>query len=285
MRIFDPELLNKRFEDLGLANDDLDRWRRMTGMGNGIVLVTGPTGSGKTTTLYSTLRQLATPEVNVCTIEDPIEMVEPAFNQMQVNHAIDLDFSTGVRTLMRQDPDIIMIGEIRDLETAEMAIQAALTGHLVLSTLHTNDSPSSVSRLLELGAPAYLVKATLRGIMSQRLVRILCPHCKRAVPTDPAGWRELVQPFDLPMPEQTFEAVGCKLCRDTGYLGRRGIYEVLVNSPAVQDEIITRINTRRLREVAIGEGMQALRVSGAGRVARGETTVEEVLRVAPAVAD
>jgi general secretion pathway protein E len=285
MRIFDPELMNKRFEDLGLANDDLDRWRRMTGMGNGIVLVTGPTGSGKTTTLYSTLRQLATPEVNVCTIEDPIEMVEPAFNQMQVNHAIDLDFSTGVRTLMRQDPDIIMIGEIRDLETAEMAIQAALTGHLVLSTLHTNDSPSSVSRLLELGAPAYLVKATLRGIMSQRLVRILCPHCKRAVPTDPAGWRELVQPFDLPMPEQTFEAVGCKLCRDTGYLGRRGIYEVLVNSPAVQDEIITRINTRRLREVAIGEGMQALRVSGAGRVARGETTVEEVLRVAPAVAD
>jgi general secretion pathway protein E len=285
MRIFDPELMNKRYEDLGLANDDLDRWRRMTGMGNGIVLVTGPTGSGKTTTLYSTLRQLATPEVNVCTIEDPIEMVEPAFNQMQVNHAIDLDFSTGVRTLMRQDPDIIMIGEIRDLETAEMAIQAALTGHLVLSTLHTNDSPSSVSRLLELGAPAYLVKATLRGIMSQRLVRILCPHCKRAVPTDPAGWRELVQPFDLPMPEQTFEAVGCKLCRDTGYLGRRGIYEVLVNSPAVQDEIITRINTRRLREVAIGEGMQALRVSGAGRVARGETTVEEVLRVAPAVAD
>jgi hypothetical protein len=163
---------------------------------------------------------------------------------MQVNHAIDLDFSTGVRTLMRQDPDIIMIGEIRDLETAEMAIQAALTGHLVLSTLHTNDSPSSVSRLLELGAPAYLVKATLRGIMSQRLVRILCPHCKRAVPTDPAGWRELVQPFDLPMPEQTFEAVGCKLCRDTGYLGRRGIYEVLVNSPAVQDEIMPPASTR-----------------------------------------
>jgi general secretion pathway protein E len=283
MRIFDPEVLHKSFEDLGLADDDLVRWHHMTGMGNGIVLVTGPTGSGKTTTLYSTLRQLATPEVNVCTIEDPIEMVEPAFNQMQVNHAIDLDFSTGVRTLMRQDPDIIMIGEIRDLETAEMAIQAALTGHLVLSTLHTNDSPSSVSRLLELGAPSYLVKATLRGIMSQRLVRILCEDCKRSVPADAEGWNELVKPFELPVPEQMYEAVGCKSCRNTGFRGRRGIYEVLVNSPAVQEEITTTINTARLREIAIVEGMQSLRVSGATRVARGETTVGEVLRVAPAI--
>jgi general secretion pathway protein E len=283
MRIFDPEVLNQSFETLGLSGEDLARWHQMTGMSNGIVLVTGPTGSGKTTTLYSTLRQLATPAVNVCTIEDPIEMVEEHFNQMQVNQAIDLDFSTGVRTLRRQDPDIIMIGEIRDLETAHMAVQAALTGHLVLSTLHTNDSPSSVSRLLELGAPAYLIKATLRGIMSQRLVRILCPHCKRETASDPEGWGELVQSFPTPMPERIFEAVGCKMCRDTGYLGRRGIYEVLVNSPAVQEEIITRINTRRLREVALAEGMQSLRISGAQRVLRGETTVEEVLRVAPAV--
>jgi general secretion pathway protein E len=283
MRIFDPEVLQKSFEELGLADDDLERWHGMTARGNGIVLVTGPTGSGKTTTLYSTLRQLANSEVNVCTIEDPIEMVEGAFNQMQVNNAIDLDFSTGVRTLMRQDPDIIMVGEIRDLETANMAIQAALTGHLVLSSLHTNDSPSSVSRLLELGAPAYLVKATLRGIMSQRLVRILCDDCKRAVPTDPDGWRELVQPFNVPAPDQVFEPVGCKVCRDTGYRGRRGIYEVLVNTPAVQEEIVTRINTARLRDVAMAEGMQSLRVSGATRVARGETTVEEVLRVAPAI--
>jgi general secretion pathway protein E len=283
MRIFDPELLQKSFEELGLAQDDLARWHAMTGMGNGIALVTGPTGSGKTTTLYSTLRQLATSAVNVCTIEDPIEMVEGAFNQMQVNHAIDLDFSTGVRTLMRQDPDIIMIGEIRDLETANMAIQAALTGHLVLSTLHTNDSPSSISRLLELGAPAYLVKATLRGVMSQRLVRILCDNCKRPVPTQLPGWQELVQPFDIPAPEQVYEAVGCKHCRDTGYRGRRGIYEVLVNSPAVQEEIVASMNTARLRDVAISEGMQSLRVSGAERVARGETTVEEVMRVAPAI--
>ncbi len=283
MRIFDPELLNKSFEELGLAHDDLARWHAMTGMGNGIALVTGPTGSGKTTTLYSTLRQLATTEVNVCTIEDPIEMVEEAFNQMQVNSSIDLDFSRGVRTLMRQDPDVIMIGEIRDLETAQMAIQAALTGHLVLSTLHTNDSPSSVSRLLELGAPAYLVKATLRGIMSQRLVRVLCDDCKRPVEPDPDGWQELVRPFDVPMPEKIYEPVGCKVCRGSGYRGRRGIYEVLVNSPAIQDEIVTRINTARLRDIATAEGMQSLRVSGAGRVARGETTVEEVMRVAPAI--
>jgi general secretion pathway protein E len=283
MRIFDPEVLNKSFEDLGLADQDLAYWEQMTGMGNGIVLVTGPTGSGKTTTLYSTLRQLATPEVNVCTIEDPIEMVEGAFNQMQVNNAIDLDFSTGVRTLMRQDPDIIMVGEIRDLETANMAIQAALTGHLVLSTLHTNDSPSSVSRLLELGAPSYLVKATLRGIMSQRLVRILCPDCKRPTPADEQGWTELVQPFDLPLPELMYEPVGCKHCRDTGYRGRRGIYEVLVNSPAVQEEIHANLNTARLREVAFSEGMQPLRISGASRIARGQTTIHEVLRVAPAI--
>ena len=285
MRIFDPEVLNKSFEDLGLADEDLARWNAMTGRSNGIVLVTGPTGSGKTTTLYSTLRQLATPAVNVSTIEDPIEMVEDLFNQMQVNTSIDLDFSTGVRTLMRQDPDIIMIGEIRDLETAQMAVQAALTGHLVLSTLHTNDSPSSVSRLLELGAPAYLVKATLRGIMSQRLVRILCDDCKRPIATDADGWQELVQPFDVPMPEQIFEAVGCRVCRDTGYVGRRGIYEVLVNSPAVQEEIVSDISTSRLRGVALAEGMQPLRVSGAQRVSRGETTVEEVLRVAPAIGD
>ncbi|MFK7829787.1 MAG: GspE/PulE family protein [Congregibacter sp.] len=283
MRIFDPEVLQKSFEELGLADDDLARWHQMTGMGNGIVLVTGPTGSGKTTTLYSTLRQLATETVNVCTIEDPIEMVEGAFNQMQVNNSIELDFSTGVRTLMRQDPDIIMIGEIRDLETANMAIQAALTGHLVLSTLHTNDSPSSVSRLLELGAPAYLVKATLRGIMSQRLVRILCEDCRRPVETPQHVWDELIGPYDVPMPAQIHESVGCKTCRGTGYRGRQGIYEVLVNSPAVQEEIVTRINTARLRDLAISEGMQSLRVSGAARILRGQTTVEEVMRVAPAI--
>jgi general secretion pathway protein E len=281
MRIFDPDVLQKTFEQLGLADDDLERWHRMTGQGNGIVLVTGPTGSGKTTTLYSTLRQLATSEVNVCTIEDPIEMVEGAFNQMQVNHSISLDFSSGVRALMRQDPDIIMVGEIRDLETANMAVQAALTGHLVLSTLHTNDSPSSISRLLELGVPAYLIKATVRGVMSQRLVRILCPACKTFDDLDLDAWRELTQPWSMEPPQQVARPVGCKLCRDTGYMGRQGIYEVLVNSPAVQSQITPQLETSSIRKVAMSEGMHTLRLSGASRVARGETTIEEVMRVAP----
>lgn len=281
MRIFDPDVLQRSFEQLGLADNDLQNWHEMTSNGNGIVLVTGPTGSGKTTTLYSTLRQLAQPEVNVCTIEDPIEMVEGAFNQMQVNHTIDLDFSAGVRALMRQDPDIIMVGEIRDLETANMAIQAALTGHLVLSTLHTNDSPSSISRLLELGAPAYLIKATVRGIMSQRLVRILCPDCKDMGELDLDAWQQLTQPWEIEPPKQVAQPVGCPKCRDTGYVGRQGIYEVLVNTRAVQAQIKPRLETARIREIAMGEGMRTLRLSGAARVARGETTIEEVMRVAP----
>lgn len=281
MRIFDPEVLQKSFEQLGLAEDDLARWHDMTGMGNGIVLVTGPTGSGKTTTLYSTLRQLATSEVNVCTIEDPIEMVEESFNQMQVKHDIELDFSSGVRALMRQDPDIIMVGEIRDLETANMAVQAALTGHLVLSTLHTNDSPSAISRLLELGVPAYLIKATLRGIMSQRLVRILCPHCKVMGPLDIDAWKQLTSPWEVEPPRQVARPVGCKECRDTGYIGRQGIYEVLVNSPLVQMEIHSHLETAKIRQVAMSEGMKTLRLSGATRVRKGQTTIEEVMRVAP----
>ncbi|MDB4542691.1 GspE/PulE family protein [bacterium] len=281
MRIFDPDVLQRSFEALGLADDDLQRWHGMTGAGNGIVLVTGPTGSGKTTTLYSTLRQLATPEVNVCTIEDPIEMVEGAFNQMQVNHSINLDFSSGVRALMRQDPDIIMVGEIRDLETANMAVQAALTGHLVLSTLHTNDSPGSISRLLELGVPAYLIKATVRGIMSQRLVRILCPDCKALTDVDLEAWQQLTKPWKVEPPAQVARPVGCRECRDTGYVGRQGIYEVLVNSPAVQALIKTQLDAADIRNTAMREGMHTLRLSGASRVARGQTTIEEVMRVAP----
>jgi general secretion pathway protein E len=281
MRIFDPEVLQKSFEELGLASEDLRRWNGMNASGHGIVLVTGPTGSGKTTTLYSTLRRLATSEVNVCTIEDPIEMVEGAFNQMQVNHQIDLDFATGVRALMRQDPDIIMVGEIRDLETAEMAVQAALTGHLVISTLHTNDAPSAISRLLELGVPAYLIKNTVRGIMAQRLVRILCSHCKVATEADVEAWKQLTQPWRVKVPAQVFKPGGCQECRDTGYIGRQGIYEVLVVSPAVQELVMPHTEVDSLRKLAMKEGMRTLRLSGASRVANGETTIEEVMRVAP----
>lgn len=282
MRIFDPQVLVRSFKDLGLANDDYQRWQNMTGQTHGIVLVTGPTGSGKTTTLYTTLKTLATAEVNVCTIEDPIEMVEPAFNQMQVQHNIDLDFASGVRSLLRQDPDIIMIGEIRDLETAEMAIQAALTGHLVLSTLHTNDAPSAITRMLEVGVPPYLLKATVLGIMAQRLVRTLCPHCKKAQPVDLEAWDQLVRPWKVAVPETVYSAVGCLECRNTGYLGRQGIYEILPMSLSIEQLIGETMELDPIRLQAMKEGMRTLRLSGAQKIANGLTTLEEVLRVAPA---
>jgi general secretion pathway protein E len=281
MRIFDPDVLLKSFDQLGFSADDLRRWADMTGQPNGIILVTGPTGSGKTTTLYTTLKQLATPEVNVCTIEDPIEMVEDAFNQMQVQPNIEVTFASGVRALMRQDPDIIMIGEIRDLETAEMAIQAALTGHLVLSTLHTNDAPSSVSRLIELGVPYYLIRATVLGVMAQRLVRTLCPACKTPIELDPAAWQELTKPWNAPLPTGAMRPVGCPECRDTGYRGRAGVYEILTLSDSLRELVMADTDITALRRQAFKEGMRSLRLSGAQKIAAGLTTVEEVLRVTP----
>ncbi|WP_027896367.1 GspE/PulE family protein [Zestomonas thermotolerans] len=281
MRIFDPEVLLKSFDQLGFSADDLRRWQSMTRQPNGIILVTGPTGSGKTTTLYTTLKQLATPEVNVCTIEDPIEMIEPAFNQMQVQHNIDLTFASGVRALMRQDPDIIMVGEIRDLETAEMAIQAALTGHLVLSTLHTNDAPSAITRLLELGVPYYLLRATLLGVMAQRLVRTLCPHCKAPVQLEASDWQELTRPWSAPLPSHAQRAVGCLECRDTGYRGRAGVYEIMLVNDHIKPLINADTDLIALRRAAFKDGMRSLRLSGAQKVAAGLTTIEEVLRVTP----
>ncbi|HEX4937755.1 MAG TPA: GspE/PulE family protein [Candidatus Kapabacteria bacterium] len=282
MRIFDPEVLVRSAAQMGLTDEDYEKWQTMVNQPNGIVLVTGPTGSGKTTTLYSTLKQLATREVNVCTIEDPIEMVEPAFNQMQVMDNIDLTFADGVRALLRQDPDIIMVGEIRDLETANMAIQAALTGHLVISTLHTNDAPSAVVRLMDLGVAPYLISATLLGVMAQRLVRTLCPHCKRDTHIDPEAWDALISPFKGKMPERIKMPVGCLECRKTGYLGRVGIYEIMVLSQELKDMIAHSAELNTIRKQALKEGMRTLRLSGAHKVATGLTTPEEVLRVAPA---
>ncbi|WP_313309171.1 GspE/PulE family protein [Stutzerimonas nitrititolerans] len=281
MRIFDPEVLLKGFDQLGFSAEDLRRWQSMTSQPNGIILVTGPTGSGKTTTLYTTLKQLATPEVNVCTIEDPIEMIEGAFNQMQVQHNIDLSFASGVRALMRQDPDIIMVGEIRDLETAEMAIQAALTGHLVLSTLHTNDAPSAITRLLELGVPHYLLKATLLGVMAQRLVRTLCPHCKTPVQLDADDWQTLTKPWNAPLPTHAHQAVGCIECRDTGYRGRAGVYEIMLLNDCIKPLITADTDLIALRRQAFKDGTHSLRLSGAQKIAAGLTTLEEVLRVTP----
>jgi len=280
MRIFDPEVVVKTLPELGFPPDDAKRWDSLTNRPHGIILVTGPTGSGKTTTLYTTLKTLATPEVNVCTVEDPIEMVESSFNQMQVQPGIDLTFADGVRALMRQDPDIIMVGEIRDLETAEMAIQAALTGHLVLSTLHTNDAPSAVMRLLELGVPYYMLEATLIGIMAQRLVRTLCVDCKvegGELPDD--IWQGLVGGWDIAKPEKVYRPVGCPECRQTGFRGRTGIYELLTTSESFNSMLEEESDITALRKQAVAEGMIPLRIAGAYKVREGATTAEEVLKV------
>lgn len=281
MRIFDPDVLLRSFGELGLTGDDYRRWREMIDRPHGIVLVTGPTGSGKTTTLYSSLKQLATSEVNVSTVEDPIEMVEESFNQTQVQHNIDLDFAAGIRTLMRQDPDIIMVGEIRDLETAQMAVQAALTGHLVLSTLHTNDAATGVTRLLDLGVPGYLIKSTVIGIMAQRLVRTLCPHCKKEAKVDSEAWKQLVSPWKAAEPKVAYEPEGCLECRNTGYLGRQGIYEIMPLTENLHRFVGEDCDLSGIRNAAMREGMHSLRLSGANKVAQGLTTIEEVLSVVP----
>jgi general secretion pathway protein E len=279
MRIFDPEVVVKTLPELGFPTDDAARWDALTRRAHGIILVTGPTGSGKTTTLYTTLKALATSDVNVCTVEDPIEMVEASFNQMQVQPGIDLSFADGVRALMRQDPDIIMVGEIRDLETAEMAIQAALTGHLVLSTLHTNDAPSAVMRLLELGVPYYLLEATLIGIMAQRLVRTLCTHCK-----SPDGelsdevWSTLGGPWNLPKPATVYRPIGCPECRQTGFRGRTGLYELVTVTEAFAHLVQEQTDLAALRQQSVADGMKPLRIAGAYKVAEGVTTAEEVLK-------
>ena len=282
LRIFDPDVLVKDFSELGFSERDIRNWNQMISQPHGIVLVTGPTGSGKTTTLYSTLKQLAEPEVNVCTVEDPIEMIEPRFNQMQVQQNIGLDFASGIRTLLRQDPDIIMVGEIRDRETAEMAIQAALTGHLVLSTLHTNDAAAAIPRLREIGIPAYLINATLLGVMAQRLTRRLCPDCKRPTTLDADLWRSVTAPWKLNGEGTFFEAVGCEKCRNTGYRGRIGLYEMLKMTPELRAAIGPDSDANAIRTAAIKEGMIQLRLSGAQKIARGLTTVEEVMKVVPA---
>ncbi|MCU7373027.1 GspE/PulE family protein [Paucibacter sp. O1-1] len=282
MRIFDPDNAVKELNQLGFSGHDAERWNKLVAQPHGIILVTGPTGSGKTTTLYSTLKRLATDEVNVCSIEDPIEMIEPAFNQTQVQAALDLGFAEGLRALMRQDPDIIMVGEIRDLETAEMAIQAALTGHLVFSTLHTNDAASAITRLTDLGVPPYLISATVIGVLAQRLVRTLCDHCK--VP-DPAVTRdtlnEMLKPWRMNGGVKPYKPVGCLDCRNTGYRGRAGLYELLTVSEAVKATLHPSPDISALRRQAMQEGLRPLRLAGAMKVAEGMTTLEEVLRSTP----
>jgi general secretion pathway protein E len=283
MRIFDPETVVKGLPALGFGPHEAEGWAKLIARPHGIILVTGPTGSGKTTTLYSTLKQLATDEVNVCTIEDPIEMIEPAFNQTQVQSALDMGFAEGLRALMRQDPDIIMVGEIRDLATAEMAIQAALTGHLVFSTLHTNDAVGAITRLADLGVPSYLIAATVIGVLAQRLARTLCPACKVR---DEVVTRESLDAISTPWRMsggvRPYKPVGCLECRNTGFRGRAGLYELLPMTEAARAAVHPALDAAALKRVAVREGMRPLRLAGAMKVAEGQTTIDEVLRSTPA---
>jgi general secretion pathway protein E len=282
MRIFDPDTAVKDLDALGFAQHDARRWEHLVTRPHGIILVTGPTGSGKTTTLYSTLKRVATEEVNVSTVEDPIEMIEPSFNQTQVQPQLDFGFTEGLRALMRQDPDIIMVGEIRDLATAEMAVQAALTGHLVFSTLHTNDAPSAITRLMELGVPSYLINAVMLGVLAQRLVRTLCKHCKAPDETvTREKLAEFVSPWQISGSVRAYKPVGCVDCRMTGYMGRMGLYELLSVTEAFKSEVTKEPNMTSLRRQAVADGMRPLRLAGALRVAEGVTTIEEVLSATP----
>jgi general secretion pathway protein E len=289
MRIFDPDNAVKDLDALGFSAAEAQRWEQLVKRPHGIILVTGPTGSGKTTTLYSTLKRIATEEVNVSTVEDPIEMIEPSFNQTQVQAHLDFGFPQGLRALMRQDPDIIMVGEIRDLETADMAVQAALTGHLVFSTLHTNDAPSAVTRLMELGVPSYLINATLLGVLAQRLVRTLCKLCKTPDEGDGADGvargrdilAEVVKPWKLNGSTRPYRPVGCVDCRMTGYMGRMGLYELLTVTEDFKDKVTLTPNADTLRRQAVQDGMRPLRLAGALRVAEGLTTLDEILSATP----
>jgi general secretion pathway protein E len=279
MRILDPEVLFQDLENLGFTSMDLIRYQQFINMPHGIVLVCGPTGSGKSTTLYSTLRYLSSPEINITTVEDPIEMVHEDFNQIAVQPAIGITFGSILRNILRQDPDIIMIGEMRDLETAENAIQAALTGHLVFSTLHTNDAPSSVTRLLDLGVPFFLIKATLVGVLAQRLVRQICTYCKEPFEIDPSDLAALGLDLGKEGPLTLHRGKGCIKCRGTGYLGRSGIYEVLPVTDGIRKQVTPECSAESIRDMARKEGMVTLRENAVKKLLEGKTTYQEVLRV------
>lgn len=280
MRLMDPDILFQEIESLGFTVEDYSRFKQFITKPHGIVLVTGPTGSGKSTTLYSTLRKLSTPEINITTVEDPIEMINEDFNQIAVQQTTGITFASILRTILRQDPDIIMIGEMRDLETAENAIQAALTGHLVFSTLHTNDAPLSITRLIDIGVPPFLIQATLVGIIAQRLVRKICHYCKEPFEIEAAELNQLGLDTGEKGPMITLHrGKGCIKCRQTGYLGRSGVYEVLPYSDALKKMTRKQVNVDVIRDRARAEGMVTLKENGLVKLYRGDTTYQEVLRV------
>lgn len=279
MRILNPEVFFQDLDTLGFSRRDRVVYNSFMSAAHGIVLVTGPTGSGKSTTLYSTLKQIASPETNIITVEDPVEMVHEEFNQIAVQPQIDVTFSTILRNILRQDPDVIMIGEIRDLETATHAVQAALTGHLVFSTLHTNDAVSTIIRLEDLGLEPFLIASTMLGALAQRLVRRICPHCAEPYTVDAASLRKLGFPVVGRETVELTRGKGCLQCRNTGYLGRLGIFEIFPMSEQMKKLISTKANDSELRQTAIREGMTTLREDAWRKVQAGVTTVEEALRV------
>jgi type IV pilus assembly protein PilB len=278
IRVIDPHKILYNLEALGFTYDNLLRFRQVIQVPNGIVLVTGPTGSGKNTTLYAALSELNSEEVNICTVEDPVECNISGINQFQVNTAAGFEFSTALRHLLRQDPDIVMVGEIRDMDTASIAVQAALTGHLVLSTLHTNDAPGAVTRLLDLGVAPYLVSASLRGVLAQRLVRKICANCKTEY-EPPPSIRKTVE-GDTGEIDKFYRGVGCKKCRNTGYAGRIAIQELFVPDDEIMEMINDHVSTKKLRSKAMEKGMAPLYADGIEKVKAGIVSIEEILRTA-----
>ncbi|MEJ5243576.1 MAG: GspE/PulE family protein [Desulfomicrobiaceae bacterium] len=285
LRLLSSHTTLKSPEELGMTPEQLALFTRFVRSTHGLILVTGPTGSGKSTTLYSTLKTLASPQVNIVTLEDPIEMVVDEFNQVGIQTRIGVTFGGMLRHLLRQDPDIIMVGEMRDLETAEQAVQAALTGHLVFSTLHTNDAASALTRLLDLGLAAYLINAAVIGIIAQRLVRVICPYCKESVPVDLAQMRVLGLERFFADTTLVWRGRGCEACRGTGFLGRQGIFEVLPLDTPLKDAVRRGVDLAELRAMVRAQGIPSLLEDGMARVVAGITTVDEVLRVAGSAED
>ncbi len=261
----------------GMLEDDLKKYLEMINVPHGSVIITGPTGSGKTTTLYASLNKIADVEKKIFTIEDPVEYRFPQIMQVQVNPKIDMSFSRGLRAMLRSDPDIILIGEIRDLETAKIAVEAAITGHLVLTTLHTNDAPSTLSRLMEMGVETYMISSAVRGIVAQRLVRLLCSNCKKEIKIPESSLKEEIRP--ILKGKKIYKAVGCKRCNNTGYSGRTGIYSLLMVTKKIRQMLLEKKSNDDINDVAREEGMKTLLESGAYKVAEGLTSLEELYRV------
>ena len=280
MRILDKDNIRVSLTDLGFSETDYRRFQSLIRRPNGIILVTGPTGSGKTTSLYAALNELNTPNRKIITAEDPVEYYLPGINQVEIKHSIGLDFAAVIRSMLRQAPNIILVGEMRDIETAQMGIQASLTGHLVFSTLHTNDAPSAITRLVDMGVPPYLVASSVIGIMAQRLVRTICPKCRRPYKPSESELKEAGITPAIAAKGQFMRGKGCEACNKSGFRGRRAVFELMMMTSKVREMAFKGASTIDIRKAARSEGMTVLYEDGIRKVLQGLTTVEEVMRVA-----